>query len=197
MTQGREAAESEQSCAPSDAQDSITMTTATTSDATDIIDLRDRRARWMLDHGIDQWLPGEYPVEFVEAEARRGEWFVGRDGAELIGAVRVIWRDPGFWGADGETVAGYIHALMVAPEHRGRGLGTAILRFCADHTRAEGVTVQRLDTASNNRALRKYYAAEGFTEVREAPLYAPFRGSTAVVLMEKSLVATEPPTRRG
>ncbi|MFC9894151.1 GNAT family N-acetyltransferase [Nocardia sp. NPDC127579] len=162
------------------------MEVARAGDAADIVALRDRLARWMVDNAIAQWLPGEYTVEMVRAEVARGEWFIWREAGALIATVRLIWRDPDFWGAD-DAEAGYIHGLMVAPEQRGRELGTRVIGFCADHTRARGLTRQRLDTAADNQVLRKYYNAQGFTELREAPLPPWFRGTATVVLFEKDL----------
>ncbi|MEV0245512.1 GNAT family N-acetyltransferase [Nocardia sp. NPDC050712] len=164
------------------------MVPARPADATDIAGLRDRLAQWMVENGIAQWLPGEYPAEVVAEEIARAEWFVWREGGALLATVRLIWRDPEFWGAD-DAEAGYIHGLMVAPEQRGRDLGSRIIQFCAEHTRARGITRQRLDAAADNQVLRKYYNAQGFTEIREAPLPPQFQGTAAVVLFEKQLPA--------
>lgn len=166
------------------------MVVATPADAADIIALRDRLAQWMVDHDIKQWVPGEYPVEVVAEEAARGEWFIWRDAAGLAATVRLIWHDPDFWGEDDNTPAGYVHAVMVAPEQRGREVGSRILQFCADHTLANGITLQRLDTAADNLVLRKYYAAQGFTDVREAPLPRQFHADIRIILMEKLLDPT-------
>ncbi|MGW0249955.1 GNAT family N-acetyltransferase [Nocardia goodfellowii] len=162
------------------------MVMAQPADAADIAGLRDRLAQWMIDAGIAQWLPGEYPAERIAAEAARGEWFLWREGGRLIATVRLIWRDPEFWGDD-DAEAGYIHGLMVAPEQRGRELGARIIQFCAERTRAQGITRQRLDAAASNPVLRKYYTAQGFTEVREAPLPPQFQGTATVFLFEKDL----------
>ncbi|MFI9509565.1 GNAT family N-acetyltransferase [Nocardia sp. NPDC052566] len=163
------------------------MVVATADDAADIARLRDRLAQWMVDNGIAQWVPGEYTPEMVTVESARGEWFVWRDeSGVLTAAVRLVWSDPDFWGAD-DAEAGYIHGLMVAPENRGNDLGARIIQFCAERTLAQGITVQRLDTAADSRALRKYYATHGFMEIREAPLPPQFHGTDRVVLMEKSL----------
>lgn len=163
------------------------MVAATPADAADIARLRDRLAHWMIDNGIGQWLPGEYPAATVASEAARGEWFVWRDSpGVLTAAVRLVWRDPEFWGED-DTPAGYIHGLMVAPEFRGRDLGTRIIQFCAARTLANGIALQRLDTAADNPVLRKYYTAQGFTEIRETELPPQFHGTSHVVLMEKLL----------
>ncbi|WP_223885086.1 GNAT family N-acetyltransferase [Nocardia colli] len=169
--------------------ESAPMIAATLDDAEDIAKLRDRLAQWMVDRGIVQWVPGEYPAAAVAEEVARGEWFVWRDENDtLIAVVRLLWRDPEFWGAD-DAEAGYIHGLMVAPEWRGHGLGDRIIRFCAEQTLANGITRQRLDFAANNAVLRKYYTAQGFIELREAPLPPRFHshGTTNVVLMEKML----------
>ncbi|MBF6081381.1 GNAT family N-acetyltransferase [Nocardia cyriacigeorgica] len=165
------------------------MAPATAEDAPDIAALRDELAHWMLANDIQQWKPGEYPPETVAAEIARGEWFIWRDqeGA-LIATVRLIWRDPEFWGAaDGE--AGYVHGLMVTPAHRGKQLGSRVLEFCAERTLAHGLSVQRLDTAENNAVLREFYAAQGFTQVGTAPLPARFHGCERIVLLEKRLGA--------
>ncbi len=165
------------------------MIAAAIADAVDIARLRDRLAQWMVDNGIGQWLPGEYPAATVAEEIVRREWFVWRDSPEILtAAVRLVWRDPEFWGAD-DTGAGYIHGLMVAPEFRGRDLGSRILQFCADRTRANGVTRQRLDAVADNPVLRKYYGARGFVEVRETELPPQFHGTSHVVLMEKRLLS--------
>ncbi|WP_225724801.1 MULTISPECIES: GNAT family N-acetyltransferase [unclassified Nocardia] len=163
------------------------MIAATAEDAADIARLRDRLAGWMVERGIRQWFPGEYPAERMALEAERGEWFVWRGAqGELVATVRLIWRDPDFWGVD-DAEAGYIHGLMVAPEFRGNDLGSRIIRFCADRTIARGISVQRLDVVSTNPVLRKFYDTQGFIEVREAPLPPQFTGDRRVVLMEKLL----------
>lgn len=159
---------------------------ATAADAGDIAALRDGLSQWMVDNGIDQWQPGEHPAAQIADEAVAGEWHVLRaeDGG-LAAAVRLIWRDADFWGED--TAAGYIHGLMVSPKYRGVDLGARLLDFCAERTRAEGLTVQRLDCAAENPVLRKYYAARGFTEVRETELPPQYGRSLRMMLFEKRI----------
>ncbi|RJO80031.1 GNAT family N-acetyltransferase [Nocardia panacis] len=163
------------------------MVAAAPPDTAEIVALRDRLAQWMVERGIQQWLPGEYPEDAVAAEVARGEWFIWRaESGALTAVARLVWRDPDFWGAD-DAEAGYIHGLMVAPEFRGNDLGARVVRFCAERTRSRGIGVQRLDFASDNPVLRKFYVAQGFREVRQAPLPERFRGNSTVTLMEKLL----------
>lgn len=163
------------------------MIPATAADAPDIANLRDELAHWMLANDIQQWRPGEYPSEVVAAEIARGEWFRWRDDdGALIATVRLVWSDPEFWG-EADAEAGYVHGLMIAPAHRGKQLGSRVLDFCAEYTLANGLSVQRLDTAENNQVLREFYATQGFAEVGTAPLPARFQGCERIVLLEKRL----------
>ncbi|GAA4403985.1 GNAT family N-acetyltransferase [Tsukamurella soli] len=145
-------------------------------DAADIVHLRDRLAQWMVDTGIRQWTPGEYPVQLAADEAARGEWHVVRDAAGcLVATVRVVWCDPDFWGPGdqgGDAPAGYVHGLMVAPGSPVRGRD--LLDHVAELTVARGLDRLRLDFVSHSDALRRFYVGYGFREVRRTVLPAPF-----------------------
>lgn len=163
------------------------MLSATSDDAQAVLALRDELAGWMVGNSIAQWVPGEYPAGRLATEIGSGEWYVLRsDGGDLQAAVRLAWNDAEFWGE--HTPAGYVHGLMVAPSMRGFGIGSAVLRFCAERTLAHGLATQRLDVVATNPVLRAYYARHGFAEVRQVPLPAHFNGVASVVLLEKSLV---------
>lgn len=71
------------------------------------------------------------------AEHVRGrEIAVARAGEEVLGSVR-IW-DVG----DGRSEFGL---LATAPEHRGRGIGSALVRFAQRHTNGRGRRAMRLE----------------------------------------------------
>jgi ribosomal protein S18 acetylase RimI-like enzyme len=59
----------------------------------------------------------------------------------------------------------YVGTLGVAPEHQGRGVGTALLRSWLARADAEGLDVYLETDRSENRA---FYAREGFLVAREA-----------------------------
>ncbi|MDF0528854.1 GNAT family N-acetyltransferase [Tsukamurella sp. 8F] len=161
-----------------------TLRPADPCDAPDIVNLRDRIARWMVDRGIRQWSPGEYPIATAADEAARGEWFVARDEAGCLAAtVRLIWSDPRFWG-DADAPAGYVHGLMVATASTVRGRD--VLDFAAERTLERGLDRLRLDVVGHNDVLVRFYADYGFTEVGRARLPHPFP-DYEIALMEKPL----------
>jgi N-acetylglutamate synthase len=57
-----------------------------------------------------------------------------------------------------------ITAMEVAPSHRGRGLGRAVLRALAGYASSVRVPRMYLQVADDNRAARALYAGMGFTE---------------------------------
>lgn len=80
--------------------------------------------------------------------------------------------------ADG-TLAGYVHAerepefvfirmLLVAPAHRGLGLGTRLLRVVLD-TKAPQSAVARLQVFKINHTAKRFYERRGFQVAEETP----------------------------
>lgn len=164
------------------------MVPATQADVADIIELRDGLAQWMLDQGIDQWRPGEYPTEVAAAQVHAGEWFVHRVDGALVATVRIAYSDTDFWGDD-IADAGYIHGLMVAPSHRRGGMGREVVTFAEKTIRAAGKSLARLDTATGNPVLMAYYPHLGFRPVREAKLPAQFGRDMSITLFEKDVAS--------
>jgi len=59
---------------------------------------------------------------------------------------------------------GYINDLYVVPDHRGRGIGTDLLRRCMEYLGSAGIPHVRLSVwAQNERAMRLYTRA-GFKD---------------------------------
>jgi ribosomal protein S18 acetylase RimI-like enzyme len=122
--------------------------------------LRDDLARWLLSKGIDQWRPGEIPLERLARWVDRGTVRVLPEDGRLIAAVAVLDEDP-VWPED-QIAAGYIHLLMVARSHAGRGLGASVLaaaeRTIVDSSR----TWARLDAVATNTRLIAWYLDRGY-----------------------------------
>jgi len=73
---------------------------------------------------------------------------------------------------------GHILAVAVAPEHRRRGVGTALLNAAIAVLKDKGAKRIRLESKLNNTHARKFYSSLGFKEVRVAKGYYRMRGST-------------------
>jgi len=108
---------------------------------------------------------GASPADDVPAEALRAslerapDWMLfGAFEEALIGAAGLL-RDRHLKGAHKMHLWG----MYVAPEHRGRGLGGALLEACIRHARVvDGVTAIHLGVTSAAAAARRLYERAGF-----------------------------------
>lgn len=83
--------------------------------------------------------------------------------------------------------------VHVAPAHRGRGIGAALLGAAEAQARSHGLEQLSLTTLTTNPA-RRLYARQGYAVVREANVrgYESRTGSPGRVLMTKYLAAQAP-----
>jgi putative acetyltransferase len=72
--------------------------------------------------------------------------------------------------------------MYVPPEHRGQGLGRALLRFLEAHAQAAGCRVARLETGIHQPEALRLYAAAGYAPC--AP-FAAYQPDPLSVFMEK------------
>ncbi|MEM9797382.1 MAG: GNAT family N-acetyltransferase [Pseudomonadota bacterium] len=79
--------------------------------------------------------------------------------------------------------------ICVAPEARGRGLGTALLRAVRERARADGLRRVRLDVVDSNPRARALYEREGFRPVgtSRSGLAARLYGFKASTRMDASV----------
>src|SRR4051794_24185568 len=105
---------------------------ATFDDAPGLRALRNDLARWMRRRGIQQWLPGEVSVEWIELCILCGVVDVFSQDDRVVGSVTVVWEDLLVWGEQPEP-AGYIHMLMLDRSFGGYEIGRSILE-CAERT---------------------------------------------------------------
>jgi [ribosomal protein S18]-alanine N-acetyltransferase len=80
--------------------------------------------------------------------------------------------------------AGYIKAVCVAPEFRGRGIGSALIRFAGQRIFTESPNVF-LCVSSFNRSAKRWYLGLGFKKAGELKDYL-IKGHSEI-LMRKSL----------
>ena len=80
--------------------------------------------------------------------------------------------------------------IGVAPEHRGVGLGRALLRAALASARARRATDVILHVSTGNRAAIALYESEGFEVVRRIRAFYPFRefpdGGDAYVMLRRA-----------
>lgn len=117
------------------------------------------------------WLRGVYPVEATaRASLEKGTLYVIEDEGQIVASAKI----------DGEQVPAYahcpwqyeappeqvlvLHTLVVDPAAKGRGYGSAFVRFYEDLAREQGRPCLRIDTNARNAAARALYKKLGYAE---------------------------------
>lgn len=164
---------------------SVVFEVARPGDVDELVELRERTARWLVDRGIAQWLPGEFGTERMSRWVAAGHVHVLRRAEAIAAVVALFDADPEVW-PDAGADAGYIHLLMVDRRHAGAGLGDAALTHAEERIRARGGRLARLDAVATNGTLHRWYRDRGYREVGTCRPEDP--QLFASVLLEKPLL---------
>ncbi len=113
----------------------------------------------------------EDPTPGVEALAARARLLMGLGDTILLGGggpdgIAVLRFRPAIWS---EAVECYLAELYVAPDHRGQGLGRALLEAAMAHARDRGADYMDLGTEESDLAARALYESLGFTHREGGP----------------------------
>ena len=130
-------------------------------------------------------------AELYPAESRHG-FSVEKLIAENV--VFFVLRDDGKPAGCGGiklfgTEYGEIKRMYVRPQFRGRGFGKLILQHLADHARAHGVRLLRLETGIHQREAIGLYERMGFERI--AP-FGSYKEDPLSRCYEKTLEARNP-----
>jgi 8-oxo-dGTP diphosphatase len=153
-----------------------------------VLHLRDEAAAWMVDRGLNQWAPGDFPREFVQVRVDSGQVFVMRRRGRALATVTITWSDELVWG-EPSADAGYVHMLAVSSALRGSGAGGWLLDWAEGHIAGHGHKRARLDCVQANPALRNWYRERGYLQVGQRSFDAP--SWSPVVLLEKELAPSK------
>lgn len=144
--------------------------------------------------GTTGWKREIYPTrKTAEASILLGDMFVqtsyekvvacGRINREQIDVyAQVKWQ---YAAKDDEVMV--LHTLAVLPSEKGRGYGTAFVKFYEQYAKENGCTVLRIDTNRKNLPARNLYKKLGY---REAEIVScTFNGIPGIglVCIEKKL----------
>ena len=86
--------------------------------------------------------------------------FVADDSGDVIGYAYAAVEGYDYMSLRGP--AGVLHDIIVAPEHRGRGVGRLLLDAALEFFRSRGVPRVVLSTAEQNEAAQRLFARMGF-----------------------------------
>jgi ribosomal protein S18 acetylase RimI-like enzyme len=90
---------------------------------------------------------------------------VAERGGAVVGFVAVWTRYRSEEPDDDPAPLAFVSDLVVSAEHRGCGIGRALLRAAEAHARAAGAPSLRLSVKAGNTAAISLYAREGFEEL--------------------------------
>ena len=131
---------------------------------------------YLRDQGLTQW-QGEYPGRHnIETDIHHGELFVAvhEETGEIMGTAMITLRgepnyeDPlrGTWLTqspdDMDTTYACIHRVTCAPEFRGQGVATALMRECELLAHDAGKRSCRVETHPNNVGMRRVAEKLGY-----------------------------------
>jgi ribosomal protein S18 acetylase RimI-like enzyme len=97
-------------------------------------------------------------LQAILADPAKGKIFVVREGRELIAMCTLLYT---ISTAEGGKAA-LFEDLVVAPEHRKRGIGASLLKHVIAQARAEGVLRLTLLTDMQNERAQALYRRLGF-----------------------------------
>ena len=97
-------------------------------------------------------------LQAILADPAKGKIFVAREGREAIAMASLLYT---ISTAEGGKAA-LFEDLVVAPEHRKRGIGEALLKHVVAEARAEGVLRVTLLTDMQNERAQAMYRRVGF-----------------------------------
>jgi ribosomal-protein-alanine N-acetyltransferase len=96
----------------------------------------------------------------------------------------------GFWV---ERQQAHVAKVAVHPEHRRRGIGSAILDRLLNESRRMGLAHAYLEVRKSNTAAQALYERFGFRFERVQPNAYPDDGEDALIYLREDLLATSPP----
>jgi len=156
-----------------------TIRRATQDDLDGIVDLRLHAEQWLHQRGINQWTVTQRGMDSIRTRMDAASMYAIDHEGVLVGSVTLDGPDLDFWTPqEAEAPALYLYKLMIHSDHRGRGLGDAVLDWACAKAEGQGLSWLRIDVWKTNTKLHQYYLTRGFEYVRTA--HASGRNSGAL-----------------
>lgn len=148
--------------------ENISLSVATTGDARALVALRTAVAQGMTRRfGEGHWSACPGRAEVVR-QLRASHVLVARQGAELVGTVRLVRALPGVIDSSSFTVVAnpwYVLGLAVAPERQGQGVGRQLMDAAKQAALARGAQALWLDAYEHQAGAGPFYMKCGFSRV--------------------------------
>ena len=114
----------------------------------------------MLGAGRESAAPAPYEAAFAAVDADPAHLLVvADDGGAVVGTLQLSFL-PGLSRAG--ALRAQVEGVRVAASARGRGLGAAMLGWCADEARRRGAALVQLTTDARRPDARRFYERLGY-----------------------------------
>ena len=113
-------------------------------------------------------------LEMLLADPARGRIYVAREGERVVAMASLLYTVS---TAEGGRAA-LFEDLVVRPEHRGRGVGKALLGHVIEQARGDGILRLTLLTDADNDRAQALYRKAGFSASPMRPMRLKLGGST-------------------
>ncbi len=137
--------------------------------------------RWLTTKGTDQYQRGidhHAVTRRIDRQLDTGEFHGWRINGEIVAIIALGEPDADLWSpAEVAEPQTYIHRLLVADAHHGKGYGTAVLEAVAELARDRGDRWIRLNCWTSNTKLHEYYISQCFEHVRTVDLPGRMSGA--------------------
>ena len=98
-------------------------------------------------------------LQAIITDSAKGKIYVARDGRDVVAMCSLLYT---ISTAEGGKAA-LFEDLVVAPEHRKRGIAASLLKYVIEQARADGVLRLTLLTDMQNERAQALYRRLGFT----------------------------------
>lgn len=120
-------------------------------------------AAWGREQGYrvwpDEWLTEE---ELITLDAQPENFCIGTMDGETACVFILQWADSDYWPDAPEYEAAYLHKFCVRRKFAGRGMTELVTDAVRAECRRRGIRYIRLDTALDEKAVRKIYLKAGY-----------------------------------
>lgn len=120
-------------------------------------------AAWGREQGYrvwpDEWLTEE---ELITPDAQPENFCIGTMDGETACAFILQWADSDYWPDAPEYEAAYLHKFCVRRKFAGKGMTELVTDAIRAECRRRGIRYIRLDTALDEKAVRKIYLKAGY-----------------------------------
>ena len=108
---------------------------------------------------LDEWLTAE---ELMSKDVKPENFCVGKLNGKSACAFLLQWSDSEYWKNAPKYEAVYLHKFCVRREYAHRGMTRSVIEAIREFCRCKGIRYIRLDTALDEKIIRKIYLNAGF-----------------------------------